>query len=92
MGCGAPRRGTMPSVAPAVHIWTWDIGSRLVDMDGPPGLLLPILETVLQGGLWDELLKFPPDTVARLLPHLKIYPQTRRLLELWIEEAPHRAA
>jgi hypothetical protein len=68
-----------------VNIWTWDCGRRAVDMDGPPELLRPILETILEGGLWEELEKFLPDTVARLLPHLRIPRNIRRLVEIWIE-------
>jgi hypothetical protein len=54
-------------------------------MDGPPELLQPILETILDGGLWEELEKFPPDTVERLLPHLRILRNIRRLVEIWTE-------
>ena len=54
-------------------------------MDGPPELLQPILETILNGGLWEELEKFPPDTVERLLPHLRIPRNIRRLVEIWTE-------
>lgn len=54
-------------------------------MDGPPELLQPILETILDGGLWEELEKFPPDTVERLLPQLRIPRNIRRLVEIWTE-------
>lgn len=54
-------------------------------MDGPPELLRPILETVLDGGLWEEFEKFPPDTVERLLPELRLPRNIRRLVEIWIE-------
>ena len=54
-------------------------------MDGPPELLRPILETILDGGLWEELEKFPPDVVERLLPPLRIPRNIRRLVEIWIE-------
>jgi len=73
-------------VARKVRIWTWDKGSRPVDMAGPPELLVPILETVLTGALWRELKKFPPDTLARLLPRLDVAPNLRRLVEIWVEE------
>jgi hypothetical protein len=79
-------------MARKVRIWTWDVGKRDVDMDGPTNYLVPILHTILEGGLWTEFRKFPTDTIARLLPHLFIPPYTRRLLEIWIEEAPRRAA
>jgi hypothetical protein len=72
-------------VARRVNIWTWDRGKRAVDMDGPPELLQPILETILDGGLWEELEKFPPAVVARLLPGLRISRNIRRLVEIWIE-------
>jgi hypothetical protein len=69
-----------------VKIWTWDRGSRPVDMDAPPELLAPILETVLHGCLWEEMAKFPSDTLARLLPHIAVPSNIRRLVEIWIEE------
>jgi hypothetical protein len=53
-------------------------------MDGEPELLRPILETILEGGLWEELEKFPPETVGRLLPVLHIPRNIRRLVEIWI--------
>jgi hypothetical protein len=55
-------------------------------MDGPPELLVPILETVLNGALWRELPKFPDDTLERLLPGLHVPPHLRRLVEIWLEE------
>lgn len=79
-------------MARCVDIWTWDVGLRPVDMDGDPRWLVPILETILDGPLWGEFRKFPVDTIERLLPYLNVSPETRRLLELWIEEAPRRAA
>jgi len=73
-------------VSRVVKVWTWDVGRRAVDMDGEPELLAPILETVLDGCLWEELEKFPPDTVERLLPRITIPRNIRRLAEIWIEE------
>ncbi len=73
-----------------VRIWTWDRGKRPVDMDGDARLLRPILETVLQGALWDQLKSFPPDTVERILPLVDVPPETRRLVEIWIEEQRKR--
>jgi hypothetical protein len=72
-------------MARRVKIWTWDRGARAVDMDGAPELLRPILETILTGGLWEELEKFPPETVERLLPPLCLPRNIRRLVEIWIE-------
>ncbi len=57
-----------------------------MDMDGPQEALLPVLETVLGGGLWRELPKFPAATLERLLPRLNVPPNIRRLVEIWIEE------
>lgn len=79
-------------MARRVRIWTWDRGNRAVDMDGPPALLVPILETVLEGALWRELKKFPPDTLVRLLPEIHVAPNLRRLVEIWIEEKRRPAA
>lgn len=76
----------------SVEIWTWDCGRRMVDMDGPPNYLLPILETVLDGGLRRQFEKFPPDVVERLLPRLQTHPQTRRLVEVGLEEHARPAA
>lgn len=73
-------------------IWTWDRGNRMVDMDGPIESLAPILETVLNGALWRELKKFPLDTLARLLPRVKVPSNIRRLVEIWIEEHRRSAA
>ena len=73
-------------MARSVRIWTWDRGNRPVNMDGSPELLVPILETVLNGALWRELKKFPPDTLKRLLPRVDVAPNIRRLVEIWIEE------
>jgi hypothetical protein len=75
-------------VARVVKIWTWDRGLRPVDMDSQA--LRPILETVLQGALWDQLQKFPADTVERILPLVDVPPETRRLVEIWIEERRKR--
>lgn len=79
-------------MAAGARIWTWDRGARLVDMDGPPELLVPILETVLNGGLWRELKKFPVSTLERLLPRVEVPQNVRRLVEIWIEEKRRSAA
>ena len=73
-----------------VEIWTWDVGKREIDLDAGERVLAPVLETILEGGLWNQFRKFPVDTLARLLPYLSIPHNTRRLVELWIEEAPAR--
>ncbi|MBI2894014.1 MAG: hypothetical protein HYY06_10715 [Deltaproteobacteria bacterium] len=75
-----------------VRVWTWDCGSRPVDMGGPPERLAPILEQVLAGGLWEELEKFPPDVVDRVLPRVATPRHIRRLVEIWIEEKRRQAA
>ena len=75
-------------MARVAKIWTWDRGLRPVDMDSQA--LRPILETVLQGALWDQLQKFPADTVERILPLVDVPPETRRLVEIWIEERRKR--
>ncbi len=79
-------------VARRVRIWTWDRGNRMLDMDGPSALLAPVLETVLNGALWRELKKFPPDTLERLLPRVEVPSNIRRLVEIWIEEHQRSAA
>lgn len=58
----------------------------MVDMSGPPEILVPLLETILNGALWRELKKFPAPTLKRLLPRLDIPPNVRRLVEIWVEE------
>jgi hypothetical protein len=74
----------------AASVWTWDVGEREIDLDTRPEALVPVLETILEGGLWNQFRKFPPDTLARLLPYLNVPSNTRRLIELWIDEAPAR--
>ena len=69
-----------------VRIWTWDRGNRLVDMDGPPEAVVPVLETVLNGASRREFKKFPLDTLERLLPRLDVPSNIRRFVEIWIEE------
>ena len=61
-------------------------------MDGPAELVAPILETILCGGLWRELKKFPIDTLERLLPRVTVPSNVRRLVEIWIEERGRPAA
>jgi hypothetical protein len=61
-------------------------------MDGPPEVLVPVLETVLNGALWSELKKFPIETLATLLPKVSVPPNIRRLVEIWIEEKKGKSA
>jgi hypothetical protein len=82
----------LPAMARRVRVWTWDRGNRAVDMDAPTSALAPILETVLNGGLWRELKKFPVDTLERVLPDIQIPPNVRRLVEIWIAEKRRPAA
>lgn len=77
-------------MARIVKIWTWDIGSRDVDMDWPGSRLAPILQMILDGGLWTEFRKFPAETVARVAPLLQLPSYTREFLDLWIEETEAR--
>jgi len=99
MARAAPRANADPSraildidVSRRRRVWTWDRGSRLVDMDWPTERLAPILETVLCGALWDELKKFPLDTLERVLPRATVPRNVRRLVEIWIEEKRRTAA
>jgi len=73
------------------RLWTWDRGHRGVDFDGDLAALVPTVQTILDGGLWQQFRKIPTDVLKRLLPHLQLEPETRRLVELWIEEAPQAA-
>ena len=73
-------------------VWTWDVGERQIDLDAATETLVPVLETILEGGLWNQFRKFPIDTLGRLLPHLHVPSNTRRLIELWIQEAPQGRA
>ncbi|MBI4614630.1 MAG: hypothetical protein HY720_13550 [Planctomycetes bacterium] len=75
-----------------IRVWTWDYGERELDLDGDPRPVVQTLQTVLEGGLWDQFRRFPAGVVARHLPELDLAPQTRRLVEIWIEEAGSTAA
>lgn len=59
-------------------------------MDGDPLLVEQVLQTVLDGGLWNQFRKFPTDVIKRLLPRLLLPSNTRAVLEIWIEEAEAR--
>lgn len=56
-----------------------------VDRD-PPERLASLLQEVIESGFWRELAKFPSDTLTTALARLTLPPETRRLLEIWIEE------
>jgi hypothetical protein len=45
-----------------VPVWTWDAGEREIDLDARPEALVPVLETILEGGLWNQFRKFPAET------------------------------
>jgi hypothetical protein len=75
-----------------IRIWTWDAGERLIDPGGDPRRLAPVVQTILDGGLWRQFRRFPADTLARVLPYVDVPPHTRRLLRMWIDHAPRRAA
>ena len=74
-------------MARVLRIWTWDVGEREVEVDGDPLLAAQVLQTVLDGGLWNQFRKFPVDVVSRLLPRLELPQNTRSVVEIWIEEA-----
>lgn len=78
-------------MARSVALWTWDRGDRDVDVDDPRAFV-PVLQTILDGGLWRQFRKIPVDALATVLPRLDLRPETRRLVEIWIEEAPTRVA
>lgn len=61
-------------------------------MDADPALVGQVLQTVLDGGLWNQFRKFPVDVVKRALPTLRLQPNTRTIIEFWIEEAETREA
>jgi hypothetical protein len=72
-----------------IDVWTSDFGCVRLDLDGdPPKRIDHFLQSVLDGGRWQQFRKFPPDVLAASLPRLKLAPQTRSLVEIWLEEAP----
>jgi hypothetical protein len=75
-----------------LRIWTWDYGHREIDADGDPRLIAQVLQTVLDGGLWNQFEKFPADCLERALPYLSLASHTRRLVEIRVEEARRPAA
>ena len=75
-----------------IDLWTWDRGSRAVDVDGELWVIVPVVQTILDGGLWTEFRKIPADALARVLSELQLEPETRRLVEIWIEEKRQRPA
>jgi len=77
------------------ELFTCDRGSRAVDVDrDDPLRIASLLQEVIESGFWRELAKVPSDTLAAAMPRLILPPDTRRLLEIWIEEkhALERAA
>ncbi|MEZ4220758.1 MAG: hypothetical protein R3B13_07485 [Polyangiaceae bacterium] len=56
-----------------------------VDKD-PPERIRKVLQEIVESGFWRELDRFPVDAIARALPALELRRETRRLLEIWIEE------
>lgn len=70
-----------------ILVWTWDFGRVSLDLDlDPPQRIDYYLQAILDGGLWRQFRKFPAEIVAASLPRLKLAPQTRRLVEIWLEE------
>jgi hypothetical protein len=58
-----------------------------VDVDkDDPDRVRKLLQEIVESGFWRELDRFPVDAIASALPRLELPRQTRRLLEIWIEE------
>lgn len=76
------------------EVFTCDRGRFLIDVDkDPPRTIVNTRQEVVESGFWRQLDKFPTDAIARALPELSLPQNTRRLLEIWIEErADGRAA
>jgi hypothetical protein len=73
------------------QVFTCDRGRRWLDVEqAPPHLVVSILQEVVESGFWRQLVRFPADVVARHLKDLHVPLSTRRLLEIWIEEAGTR--
>ncbi len=69
------------------QVFTCDRGLRHVDVDrDDPARIASLLQEVIESGFWRELARFPSDTLAAALPRLTLARETRRLLEIWIEE------
>ncbi len=69
------------------EVFTCDRGVRPVDVDlDDLARIVSLLQEVIESGFWRELAKFPSDTLAAALPRLTLARETRRLLEIWIEE------
>ena len=69
------------------EVFTCDRGVRHVDVDHDhPARIASLLQEVIESGFWRELARFPSDTLAAALPRLTLARETRRLLEIWIEE------
>jgi hypothetical protein len=69
------------------RVFTCDRGVFLVDADHDPlERITAVLQEVIESGFWQELDRFPTDAISRSLPHLQLPRNTRRLIEIWIEE------
>lgn len=69
------------------QVFTCDRGMRQVDVDrDDPARIASLLQEIVESGFWRELARFPSDTLAAALPRLTLARETRRLLEIWIEE------
>ncbi len=69
------------------RVFTCDRGRRWLDVDREAEATVRwVLQEVVESAFWTELDKFPTDVIARHLPKLEITCDTRRLLEIWIEE------
>ena len=81
-GCVRRQRGLR-----RFQVFTCDRGLRHVDVDrDDPARIASLLQEVIESGFWRELARFPSDTLAAALPRLTLARETRRLLEIWIEE------
>ncbi|GMV15595.1 MAG: hypothetical protein AMXMBFR56_38190 [Polyangiaceae bacterium] len=69
------------------QVFTCDRGRIWVDVDrDDPERVRKVLQELVESGFWRELDRFPVDAIARALPQLELARETRRLLEIWIEE------
>jgi hypothetical protein len=68
-------------------VFTCDRGTFSVDVDHDPlERMTAVLQEIIESGFWQELDRFPTDAIARSLPCLQLPRNTRRLIEIWIEE------
>lgn len=66
-------------------VWTWDYGRVRLEPVRDPVIAAFVLEKVLKAGLWDEVRRFPPDVIRRLLPRLDLPRSMRRVVRLYVE-------